>query len=444
MTRSRRWGRCAVLVWSIGLAVASSLTAARPTLAIGLVAVNDSASVIHDRTLTVAAPGVLGNDLNLLGDTTAVLVSGPSHGTLNLSSTGAYTYRPAAGYVGQDTFRYHDCCLLGLPSTAATVTITVTNRAPVAVDDAYSMTSGGTLHVPAAGVLANDLDADGDALTASLVDGGGNGSLDLASDGSFTFKPGGSFSGKRTFTYRASDGAASSGTATVTIDVQKPAATPTPTPTPRPTPTPTPRPSLPLPSLPLPSLPLPSLPLPTLPLPTLPLPTLFPTPTPAPTRTPAPTGIPAGATPTPAPGAATPTAPTATAGAGTPSPGASTPPGGIPSAGTATPTPAGPPGGGTTTGGGPGAGGAQPPIDEGVVVGPLQAPPIDDLVDVNVVGLDGLIEWAVPSLILSVPGLLLILAVVAQAVVGTLWVPIVRRWLGTFGMRDRRARTAHP
>ena len=51
-----------------------------------------------------------------------------------------------------------------------TVEITATNRAPVAVADSYSVAQGGTLDVNAAtGVLANDTDADGDALTAALV-----------------------------------------------------------------------------------------------------------------------------------------------------------------------------------------------------------------------------------------------------------------------------------
>jgi hypothetical protein len=73
------------------------------------------------------------------------------------------------------------------------------------------------------------------------------------------------------------------------------------------------------------------------------------------------------------------------------------------------------------------------------VVGHDRPAPIDGLVDPGVVGLDGLIEWAVPSLVLTVPGLLLILAVLAQAVVGTLWIPVIRRWLGTFGVRRHRS-----
>ena len=37
---------------------------------------------------------------------TAVLVSGPAHGTLVLNANGSFTYTPAAGYVGPDSFTY--------------------------------------------------------------------------------------------------------------------------------------------------------------------------------------------------------------------------------------------------------------------------------------------------------------------------------------------------
>jgi hypothetical protein len=47
-------------------------------------------------------------------------------------------------------------------------------------------------------------------------------------------------------------------------------------------------------------------------------------------------------------------------------------------------------------------------------------------------------DWAVPSLALSVPGLLLIIAVLAQGGAGILSIPFVRRSLGSFGLRRRR------
>jgi len=64
--------------------------------------------------------------------------------------------------------------------------------------------------------------------------------------------------------------------------------------------------------------------------------------------------------------------------------------------------------------------------------------PIDGLGDVGIVGISGLVVWAVPALVLTVPGLLLLLAVIAQAAGALLWLPVARRWLGGFGIRRRR------
>ncbi|TMG25507.1 MAG: hypothetical protein E6H96_03535 [Chloroflexi bacterium] len=54
-------------------------------------------------------------------------------------------------------------------------------------------------------------------------------------------------------------------------------------------------------------------------------------------------------------------------------------------------------------------------------------------------------DWAVPAFVMTVPGLLLILAILAQAGLGILWLPLVRRKLGAFGVQRRRLRrTARP
>src|SRR5207245_2518026 len=57
------------------------------------VAANDSFTTDEDTALTVAAPGVLGNDTDIDSPTlTAVLVSNPTHGTLTLNANGSFTY----------------------------------------------------------------------------------------------------------------------------------------------------------------------------------------------------------------------------------------------------------------------------------------------------------------------------------------------------------------
>ena len=61
-------------------------------------------------------------------------------------------------------------------------------------------------------------------------------------------------------------------------------------------------------------------------------------------------------------------------------------------------------------------------------------------IDVSMAAIEGLgsLTWAVPSLVLAVPGLLLVLAVMAQAVGGVLWLPVIRRRIGGFGLGARR------
>jgi VCBS repeat-containing protein len=185
------------------------------------VATGDAYKIAEDGTLTVEGSGVLANDTDIDGDAlSAVLVGGPENGTLTLNADGSFTYTPNANFNGTDSFTYkaNDGTA---DSGIATVTITVDsqNDAPVAKGDAYAIAEDGTLIVEANGVLANDTDLDGDALSAVLVGGPANGTLTLNADGSFTYTPNANFNGTDTFTYKANDGTADSGAATVTITV---------------------------------------------------------------------------------------------------------------------------------------------------------------------------------------------------------------------------------
>ena len=73
--------------------------------------------------------------------------------------------------------------------------------------------------MPGPGVLVNDTDPDGDALTAVLVTGPSHGTVDLHSDGLLVYTPDPNYSGTDTFSYKANDGQANSNVATVTITV---------------------------------------------------------------------------------------------------------------------------------------------------------------------------------------------------------------------------------
>jgi VCBS repeat-containing protein len=182
--------------------------------------VNDSFTLNPDETLTIDAPGILANDTDTEGDTmSAVLFSGPQHGTLSLDLDGSFTYTPDAGYTGLDSFIYRADDGSSLSGLAAVTLRIESNGAPVAGDDNFNMAEGTVLTIGAPGVLTNDSDPDGDALSAVLVSGPTNGILTLNADGSFEYTPNADFTGADSFTYTANDGSASSSEATVTINV---------------------------------------------------------------------------------------------------------------------------------------------------------------------------------------------------------------------------------
>jgi VCBS repeat-containing protein len=68
-------------------------------------------------------------------------------------------------------------------------------------------------------VLANDFDADGDALTAMRIQNVQHGLLQFNANGTFSYTPDDDFNGTDSFTYIVNDGLANSAEATVTFTV---------------------------------------------------------------------------------------------------------------------------------------------------------------------------------------------------------------------------------
>jgi GH35 family endo-1,4-beta-xylanase len=121
-----------------------------------------------------------------------------------------------------DEFRYYE----GTLTLAEIQTLAlISDQPPTAKDDAYSGAVNTRLSVAAPGVLANDQELDGDVVTALLEEDAAQGTLNLASDGSFTFDPPTGFVGDLSFTYRAVDTDGSSNVATVSLTILDPIAT---------------------------------------------------------------------------------------------------------------------------------------------------------------------------------------------------------------------------
>lgn len=94
------------------------------------------------------------------------------------------------------------------------------SASPVAQNDSYTATAGASVcTVVAKGVLQNDTNTTGKALTAVAVGKPGHGALTLNGDGGFSYSPVKGFAGTDSFTYQASDGATLSNLATVSIIV---------------------------------------------------------------------------------------------------------------------------------------------------------------------------------------------------------------------------------
>ena len=200
------------------------------------VAVNDEVTTDED---TAVAVDVLANDARRGGAITAV---GPALGSVQgPDSRQLLTYDPRArdkaaadqdpfdhlqaGTTGTDGFTYTVTNAEGSVQGNVVVRVAGRNDAPVAVADAgYSVPSGQRLTVPAPGVLGNDTDAEGDPLSAVLVSPPARGRLTLDPDGSFVYEPADDLPAGQaatvTFSYRASDGRAESGTATASVQIQ--------------------------------------------------------------------------------------------------------------------------------------------------------------------------------------------------------------------------------
>jgi VCBS repeat-containing protein len=186
-------------------------------------AVNDSYSIQTNLILTVSAPGILTNDTDINSDDLTCLVKTTTeHGSLILNADGSFNYTPEKDFTGNDFFTY--ICNDGKEdSNIATVGILVTpspNTTPKAIDDIYSMVQNISITVPAPGILENDFDEEGKTLIAEKITNPLYGTLELSTDGSFSYTPKINFTGLDSFTYKTFDGELYSESATVTIKVE--------------------------------------------------------------------------------------------------------------------------------------------------------------------------------------------------------------------------------
>ena len=196
--------------------------------------VNDAPVATADPAVTPEDTPVAGQvtvvDIDV-GDTpTAALVTVPDHGSVAVHADGSYTYTPYPDYHGADQFVVGvDDGQGGTAQVTVQVTVTPVNDAPLAADDTFSTPETTAVTVRP---LANDTDAEGDALTLVAVDGqpiaaGGppvavqGGRVTLAADGvTLAYQPDPGTTGPVSFGYTAADPSGATASATVRGTIQ--------------------------------------------------------------------------------------------------------------------------------------------------------------------------------------------------------------------------------
>jgi VCBS repeat-containing protein len=206
------------------------------------IAADDALTLAEDAGPVDVTATLLANDGDADGDVfaiTAVQAVSAQGATVSIGADGKVVYDAGqifadlgAGQIATDTFTYTITDAAGLTSTAtATVTITgvAGNSAPVALDDLLPLAEDAGKTNLTAFLLANDADADGDALTIVSVQGltSKGAAVTVDANGRLLYDAGAIFSDLKagqtatdTFTYTVADPSGATSTATATLKIQ--------------------------------------------------------------------------------------------------------------------------------------------------------------------------------------------------------------------------------
>ncbi len=197
------------------------------TLAQSPNAQDDSNRTAYNTNLNVSAPGVLGNDSGSNLSVVSFNAGGHNHavgttasitgGDITIYSDGSYTFVPTSGFQGNvDAITY--TITNGSRRDTANLQLSVNYRPHPHSD--YNVTTKNTnLNIAAPGVLSNDTDSDGDALTVTSFRINGTtysagqtasiteGDIRINADGSYRFSPAWNYTGSvPTVRYYVTDG----------------------------------------------------------------------------------------------------------------------------------------------------------------------------------------------------------------------------------------------
>jgi len=162
-----------------------------------LTAINDTVTCDEDSFVTIP---VVENDFNPDGTITSVsIVSAPSNGEVSVNNDNTVTYIPDADYNGTDMFDYQITSSDGSTATATvTIDILPINDPIIALTDIVELQEDTPVDID---VLANDRNADSDALSITAVGSPSHGQVVINADNTITYIPDPNYNGEDSFTY---------------------------------------------------------------------------------------------------------------------------------------------------------------------------------------------------------------------------------------------------
>ncbi len=176
-------------------------------------------TTLENQAIAVSVAELLGNDGDVDGD--AIHFVGfrdPIHGTVALVNGNA-VFTTDAGFYGQAAYTYIIADASGLEATAqVSILVTPSNYPPIAVSDGvFTGTEDTVLRILPVNLLANDSDAEGQALTLTWIGNASGGNVAFDTDGSILFAPDLNRVGPASFEYRIADTGGRTSTATVSL-----------------------------------------------------------------------------------------------------------------------------------------------------------------------------------------------------------------------------------
>ena len=181
----------------------------------------NAAPVANEDSGTVVAGGsvvldVLANDADADGDAVLLIsVGAATHGVTEVEGS-MVRYTPSAAFIGREVFSYSISDGRQTSTGMVAISVTPANQEPVAHPDVVSILAD---DVAVIAVLANDTDADGDAVSLTNVGAATHGRTAVVGSQA-TYTPDDGFAGDDSFFYRIADGRGGGATGVVTVTVR--------------------------------------------------------------------------------------------------------------------------------------------------------------------------------------------------------------------------------